>query len=99
MVSITSNKIDRYGRIVGLIRFDGEDINLKQIEGGMAWHYKKYEREQTESERVAYATAELKARGLGRGLWADPSPIPPWYERATKRSNKSPPNSTDKDGY
>ena len=36
-------KRDRYKRIVGKVLVSGEDVNLGQIEAGMAWHYKKYE--------------------------------------------------------
>lgn len=31
---------DRYGRIVGKVLVAGTDINLRQIEAGMAWFYR-----------------------------------------------------------
>ncbi|MCA1851697.1 MAG: thermonuclease family protein [Beggiatoa sp.] len=47
----------------------------------MAWHYKRYEREQSPEDRVAYARAEETARAERRGLWRDPKPVPPWEFR------------------
>ena len=40
-----------------------------RIQSGLAWHYKKYEREQSTEDRVAYARAEETARAGRRGLW------------------------------
>jgi hypothetical protein len=39
------------------------DAGLNQIQSGLAWHYKKYEREQSTEDRVAYARAEKTAFG------------------------------------
>lgn len=80
-VVITHNKIDRWKRIVGKITADGTDANLRQIEGGMAWHFKRYEKEQPAAERAAYANAEADARTSRRGLWIQPNPEPPWNKR------------------
>jgi endonuclease YncB( thermonuclease family) len=46
-VVVEWDKRDRYGRIVGKVVLEGEDMNLRQIEGGLAWHYKKYAVEQS----------------------------------------------------
>jgi endonuclease YncB( thermonuclease family) len=32
---------DRYGRILGKVLLDGDDMNLEQIRPGLAWRYKK----------------------------------------------------------
>ena len=32
-----------------------EDINLKQVQAGLAWHYKKYASEQNLEESLRYA--------------------------------------------
>jgi len=64
---------------------DGRDINLEQIRSGMAWHYKEYEREQTEEDRELYAGAEHEARSARRGLWIDPNPIEPAEFRREER--------------
>jgi endonuclease YncB( thermonuclease family) len=77
-VTIVFHKRDRYKRILGQVLVNGADAGLDQIETGMAWHYKRYEREQSTEDRVAYARAEETARAEGRGLWRDPRPVPPW---------------------
>jgi len=51
-VVVEYDKYDRYGRVLGKVLLDGEDVNLEQIEAGLAWHYKKYQGEQTVADRV-----------------------------------------------
>jgi endonuclease YncB( thermonuclease family) len=84
-VEVTYSKYDHYGRVLGVVRLDGRDINLAQVEAGLAWHYKEYQDEQTAADRKLYGEAEGEARNARRGLWADPSPIPPWDFRHGKR--------------
>jgi len=67
--------LDRYGRVVGKVLLSGEDVNLGQIKAGLAWHYKKYEREQSVEDRALYAAAEVLAREAKRGLWVEPEPL------------------------
>ena len=81
------NKYDRYQRILGKVLLSGEDVNLEQVEAGLAWHYKRYQREQPPSDRVKYSDAELEARRHKLGLWPDPSPVPPWEYRQAKREH------------
>lgn len=81
VVEVSYTKRDRYGRIVGKIFVDGEDVNIRQINRGLAWHYKKYQNEQPHQDREAYSQAEATARAGKRGLWADHDPTPPWYFR------------------
>lgn len=57
------------------------DAGLAQVRQGLAWHYKKYEWEQTSDDRATYASAEVAARRQGSGLWADSNAIPPWNWR------------------
>jgi endonuclease YncB( thermonuclease family) len=78
-------KKDRYGRLVGkLISNDGKDINLQQIQRGMAWHYKQYQKEQNPEDRRLYAKAEEDAQGKRLGLWMDDQPVTPWEFRRSK---------------
>lgn len=77
-VTVEYTKTDRYGRIVGKVLVNNVDASLEQVKRGMAWHYKAYEREQSPVDRVLYAQVEMNARRAHRGLWQDPSPIPPW---------------------
>jgi endonuclease YncB( thermonuclease family) len=80
-VNVETNKTDRYGRLVGLITFDGKDINLEQLRAGLAWYYKQYERDVAPDRRQNYADTERAARAAKRGLWADPAPVAPWDYR------------------
>ena len=80
-VRIEYDKDDKYGRIVGKITLDDLDICLQQLVLGMAWHYKKYQNEQSVADRVVYNDAELKSKSLKLGLWADETPTPPWEFR------------------
>ncbi len=74
-------KPDRYGRIVGKVIVDGQDVGLRQIETGLAWWYRKYAREQSPQDQVTYARAEEGARIARGGLWRDSEPVPPWEYR------------------
>ena len=76
-----------YQRILGKVLVNGEYVNLEQVEVGMAWHYKKYQGEQSSSDRVANSDAELEARRHKLGLWHDPNPVPPWEYRQAKRKH------------
>ena len=46
-VQVETEKLDRYGRTLGKIVFDRKDINLAMINAGLAWHYKKYQNDQS----------------------------------------------------
>lgn len=84
-VEVRFHKKDRYGRLVGTVFLDGSDVNLRQVNAGLAWHYKAYEREQSEQERLDYSEAEETAHRLRLGLWQEPHPVPPWdFRRARK---------------
>lgn len=85
-VTVEWYKHDRYGRVVGKVLLDGRDVNLQQIEAGLAWHFKRYEMEQPESDRAVYTTSEQQARDARRGLWAEARSIPPWeFRKAVKK--------------
>ena len=79
------DKRDRYQRILGKVLLSGEDMNLEQVKAGLAWHYKKYESDQTTADRVKYSDAEREARSDKRGLWHDTAPVAPWEYRQAKR--------------
>jgi endonuclease YncB( thermonuclease family) len=79
-VKVNYYKRDRYGRIVGTVLVNGADAGLRQIEAGLAWHYKQYQGEQDASDRARYANVEIEAQEARRGLWALPEAqrVPPW---------------------
>lgn len=71
------HKIDRYKRQVCVVFLDDQDINLRMVESGYAWHFKKYQGEQSEEDRKSYSVAEYIAKRLEVGLWRDSDAIPP----------------------
>lgn len=40
-VTVETSKKDRYKRNIGKVLVDGKDVNLAQIEAGLAWHYRE----------------------------------------------------------
>ena len=80
-VQVETEKLDRFGRTLGKILLNRNDINLAMINAGLAWHYKKYQSDQSRSDRMLYAHAEDQARQQRTGLWRDPRPTPPWEWR------------------
>ncbi len=51
---------------------------------GSAWFYRAYAKELRLGIAEAYELAENAAKTGKRGLWADPSPTPPWEFRRGK---------------
>lgn len=84
-VIVETNKKDLYGRHIGKVLVNGQDVNVEQIRRGLAWFYRQYERELSDSDRQSYDRAEGEARDFQRGLWADKQPVPPWDFRASLR--------------
>ena len=94
-VVIEYEKRDRYKRIIGKVLVDppGEvfcmaldcvkkiDAGLEQIKKGLAWHYKKYQGEQSVEDRGTYGEAEVGARDKLLGLWMIEESIAPWKWR------------------
>jgi endonuclease YncB( thermonuclease family) len=37
-VAVEWHKQDRYQRVLGKVLLDGQDVNLKQVKAGLAWH-------------------------------------------------------------
>lgn len=74
---------DRYGRTVARVECRGQDANAEQVRAGMAWAYTYY---LTDPEIQHLQDAAKASRA---GLWADPSPIPPWDWRKSTRPPKN----------
>ena len=77
-VQVSFEKSDKYGRILGKVLLDGQDICHQQIKAGLAWHYKKYQNQQPLVDRDAYSASETAAKNEKLGLWSDPRPVAPW---------------------
>ncbi len=83
-VNVETSKRDRYGRKIGKVLVNGRDVNLVQVERGMAWFYRQYQREQSPNDQRLYEAAEDAAKAGKRGLWRDADPVPPWEFRRNK---------------
>ena len=77
--------IDRYKRVLAKIILDGRDINLLQVLRGYAWHFKRYQKQQSPSDRELYSEAEIDAKKNELGLWEEKNPIAPWKWRKMKK--------------
>ena len=77
--------VDRYKRVLAKIILDGKDINLSQVLRGYAWHFKRYQKQQSPSDRELYSEAEIDAKKNKLGLWGEKNPIAPWKWRKIKK--------------
>jgi endonuclease YncB( thermonuclease family) len=77
-VAVKIRDTDRYGRIIGDVTLPtGVTLSRELVHNGYAWWYREY----AQSDSIL-ARLELDAQTATRGLWVDPSPIPPWEYRA-----------------
>ncbi|HET9843623.1 MAG TPA: thermonuclease family protein [Gammaproteobacteria bacterium] len=76
-VQIKREGRDQFGRTLGIIYVDQENINLSMIEDGHAWVYRYYKAD------PLFLVAEKAARFHKRGLWSLPKEQrqPPWVWR------------------
>lgn len=82
-VSITEDTFDRYGRLVGVVTVDMENINEVMVLNGMAWVYDRYLNHPRDSVLLL---SQAYARYNRVGLWVEDSPMPPWEFRNRKSS-------------
>ena len=66
---------DKYGRKLGKLDCNNQDVSFYMLENGDAWFYEQY------SSDSALELAELEAREKKRGLWQSQHPTPPWIWR------------------
>jgi len=85
-VNVEWHKRDRYGRTVGKVMAGTIDCGLRQVELGLAWHYRAHAKEQVPADRVVYAQAEEAARQARSGLWSEAAPFAPWEYRHQRRA-------------
>lgn len=70
--------IDRYGRTIAKVFYQGKYLSEEIIKKGLGWHYKEY----SNSENLA--TLQRNAEKNKLGLWIDPNAIPPQVYRCKK---------------
>jgi endonuclease YncB( thermonuclease family) len=83
-VAVEWHKQDHYQRVLGKVLLDGQDVNLKQIKAGLAWHYTQYDKDLQLADKRLYAETQKAASLKGIGLWSDPAPVAPWDFRHNK---------------
>ncbi|MBX9725048.1 MAG: thermonuclease family protein [Candidatus Obscuribacterales bacterium] len=81
--TVTVNDLgkDRYGRVIGELTVNGQDVNQEIVRNGLAWWYRKYAPHDRVLEKL-----EVEAKQEKRGLWKDENPTPPWDFRHSKKS-------------
>lgn len=88
-LALRCDKRNVYGRLICVVRVEGADVGLRLVSIGLAWHFKRYEHEQSAEDRLAYSMAEEDARRQGSGLFRQSHPMPPWDCRQRKREGES----------
>lgn len=85
MVSLKGDgKSDRNGRIIAeLILENGINVNKTLVKNGLAWHFKKYSKDES------YAQLEIVAKNKKMGLWKEKAPIAPWSWRKMTKEEKA----------
>lgn len=82
VVTVRVKDRDRYGRTVGeVVLPDGKVLNQELVRAGLAWWYRDYAAGDAKLARL-----ELEARAARRGVWSDPSSVPPWEYRKRGRA-------------
>jgi endonuclease YncB( thermonuclease family) len=88
-VRVRCYKDDGNAREICDVDVEGRDVGLAMIDAGLAWHFKRFEKEQEEGARRAYAAAEERARAARVGLWAHSEPpMAPWECRQSTREGR-----------
>ena len=85
--SIEARGLDQYNRVIGRVTVDGRDVSEVLVRAGLAWVYSRGPADRALSE------AERDARSRRTGIWADPSPVPPWTWRRDHDPNGAKPTT------
>lgn len=80
-VTVQTYGHDKYQRTIGEVWLpDGTNVNQELVKEGWCWWYRKYAPGNTVLDGL-----EKEAREAKKGLWVDPSPIPPWVYRKARQ--------------
>lgn len=79
VVVVRVTRVEQYDRLEGRVFRGVSDVGLRIVEMGHAWHAPQYSSDRNLAE------AEKEAQVARRGLWRDPSPVPPWEWRGKAR--------------
>jgi micrococcal nuclease len=78
-VRVVKSGDDRYGRTLGMVYVGKLCVNEELIRQGLAWHFKKYNKD------PELARLENEARAAKIGLWAMDNAVAPWEFRKIKK--------------
>lgn len=81
-VTLITHGKDRWKRVIADVYVNKENINLKMVKNGFAWHFKKY------STDINLAKAEKTARRKKAGIWKMNNPQAPWNFRKPAKISK-----------
>jgi endonuclease YncB( thermonuclease family) len=84
-VELTTYDVDKYQRIVAVVKANGVNVNEELIKNGLAWRYTKYCKASFCDDWIA---KEYEARNSHIGLWRDNNPMPPWEWRHSPEKEK-----------
>lgn len=56
----------------------GEDLALRQVARGWAWHDERQLKEQSTTDKILFEDAQIQAKAKKRGIWSRPGATPPW---------------------
>ena len=74
-------------RVLGKVLFQARDVNLTQLEAGLAWYYDRSPQGLKPADVETYKTAESAARSSRSNIWSEPDPVPPWRFRPNPGKN------------
>ncbi|MDP1581187.1 MAG: thermonuclease family protein [Candidatus Didemnitutus sp.] len=79
-VRVQVEDTDTYGRKVGRVYVDKQDINVAMVKQGFAWHYEFHAPNDS-----LLRSAHSEAKSARRGLWSEKKPVAPWDFRRENR--------------
>lgn len=84
-IEVEQKETDRYARVVGLVKIDGQSLYELIIQNGYAWVYRQYCKERFCSDWIRL---EGNARQQKKKMWSSPVVVSPWEWRHQKRESK-----------
>lgn len=72
---------DRYGRTIAEVFYQGQPINLKLVQEGLAFVHPQYIHQ---CDRDRFMASETQAKQQQVGVWSQPGIIPPWEYRRNR---------------
>ena len=88
-LQVRVSKYDTYDRAVAQVFSLGDgapvDVGLAQLQGGLAWFFRRYRNDLPAESQDSYARAEQAARTARRGMWQSGEAEPPWEFRQRRQ--------------